>query len=275
MKTKNIGYVITEVTMESSDAEVVGKTKSGKPIVEVILQDMNVDNRNGRYYADKDLVPELTSARMQELISSGNMKGENGHPMSSDIKRQSTIDPNNVCFKILKLWVDGNDIKAWVTGTNNQKGQEFIADILDGEKPSFSLRALGTIENKNGHAYVKNIKIITWDRVIYPSHKRAYMQKFVTEGTDMATYENGNKVFVDEDYKGTLIPITNDDVVEKIKQESGSIDSLLNRFDTLYESMSITSDKKNVQLIDKFGEMTIVNLHSHVRDSIMDYCYKK
>ena len=84
MKTKNIGYVITEVTMESSDAEVVGKTKSGKPIVEVILQDMNVDNRNGRYYADKDLVPELTSARMQELISSGNMKGENGHPISKD-----------------------------------------------------------------------------------------------------------------------------------------------------------------------------------------------
>ena len=272
MNTKNIGYVITETTMEASDVTISGKTSSGKPIAEVILQDMNVDNRNGRFYSDKDLVPELTSQRMKELISSGNMKGENGHPMSSDIKRQSTIDPNNVCFKILKLWVDGNDIKAWVTGTNNQLGDEFNRDLLDGEKPSFSLRALGTIENKNGHAYVRNIKIITWDRVIYPSHKRAYTQKLVSESMN---YENGNKVFVDKNYKGTLIPITNKQVIEKIKQESGSIDSLLNRFDTLYESMILTPDKKNVQLIDKFGNIEIVNLESHVRDSIMDYCYKK
>ena len=161
----NIGYIICENLTPVKDMKIVDKTPSGKPIGEGILQEVEEDNRNGRYYEKDELFPQLKTERTLELIKTGNFKGESGHPMTNDIKRQATIDPNNVCVKFLDIWTEGNFIKARFTGTNNALGESFNRDMPDGELPSFSLRALGTIVNKNGHACVKNIRLITWDRV--------------------------------------------------------------------------------------------------------------
>ena len=46
----NIGYIICENLAPVKDMEIVGKTPSGKPIGEGILQEVEEDNRNGRYY---------------------------------------------------------------------------------------------------------------------------------------------------------------------------------------------------------------------------------
>lgn len=118
MIPQNIGSIIIETSPPDVEvrAKVVGE-QYGYLVVEAILQDLNKKNRNGRFYATSELGPQVTCARTQELIKSGNMKGENGHPMSKDLVRQQTIDPNNVVCKFLKIWVDGDLIKAQVTAT--------------------------------------------------------------------------------------------------------------------------------------------------------------
>lgn len=269
----NIGYIINDIVTEATNVSVSNNT--GKPIAEGILQDTNVDNRNGRYYDSKDLFPELKSERFLELLHTGNLKGENGHPMSQDVRRQSTIDPNNTVVKFLDVWTEGNNIMARFTGTNNELGRSFDQDLLCGEKPSFSLRALGSIENKNGHAYVKNIRIITWDRVIYPSHKKAYTQRLVSESADVTSENgiiNGSKVFVEDGYKGMIVPITNEKVIETIKTESTNVQSIIGTFGGLYESVSVLDNGRQVQLCDGKGHVFIVNLESHVQDLLMKYC---
>lgn len=198
---------------------------------------------------------------------------ENGHPMTNDIKRQATIDPNNVCVKFLDIWTEGNFIKARFTGTNNALGEAFNKDMLDGELPSFSLRALGTIVNKNGHACVKNIKLITWDRVIYPSHKHAYMERLVTESVGIDS--NESKLFIDEDYHGFVTPITNEKVINLLKQESANVNFVLDNFSGIYESIELIDNGRNLQLNDGKGSILVVNLEHHVQDLLMDYCYNK
>lgn len=274
----NVGYIICENLTPVKDMKIVGKTPSGKPIGEGILQEVEEDNRNGRYYEKSELFPQLQTERTKELLKTGNFKGENGHPMTNDIKRQATIDPNNVVVKFLDIWTEGNFIKARFTGTNNALGESFNKDMLDGELPSFSLRALGTIVNKNGHACVRNIKLITWDRVIYPSHKHAYMEKLVSEsaGLDEAYMTgNGNNLFVEEDYHGFVTPITNEKVVKLLKQESANLNFVMENFDGIYESIQLMDNGRNVQLNDGKGNILVVNLEQHVQDLLMDYCYKK
>lgn len=268
-----IGYIICENLSPVKNMKVVGETASGKPIGEGILQEVEEDNRNGRYYEKSELFPQLKSERIVELLKTGNMKGESGHPMTNDIKRQATIDPNNVCVKFLDIWTEGNFIKARFTGTNNALGETFNQNMLDGELPAFSLRALGTIVNKNGHACVKNIKVITWDHVIYPSHKRAYMEKLVSESTGVESASD-TKLFIDENYHGYVTPITNQKVIDVLKQESANVQFVMENFGGIYESIELIDNGRNLKLADGKGTALVVNLEHHVRDLLMDYCCK-
>lgn len=269
----NIGYIICENQSPVQNMTIIGETATGKPIAQGILQEAEEDNRNGRYYEKDQLFPQLKTERTLELLKTGNFKGENGHPMTNDIKRQATIDPNNVCVKFLDIWTEGNFIMAKFTGTNNQLGEEFNRDLLDGELPSFSLRALGSIVNKGGHACVRNIKLITWDRVIYPSHKRAYTQGMVTE-SGLIVPET-SKLFIDENYKGFVTPITNEKVINLLKQESANINFVMENFSGIYESIQLMNNGRNVQLHDGKGNCLVVNLEHHVKDILMDYIYNK
>lgn len=266
MSTKPIGYVILEsAPIAIPDAKIV--TENGRRVIgEGIIQTAEEENRNGRCYLHNDLLREINCARTKELLNTGNMKAENGHPMDTNMVRQQTIDPNNVVAKFLKIWMDGNNVMAQFKGCNNDKGEEFDQDLREGELPSWSLRALGSLTNLDGRNVVENLRVITWDRVIYPSHPHAYTTRLVTEsvgGLDVdTTLMNKN---------GMLIPITNDQVLSYIKTESANIKSLLGQIDFMYESTRLINPTQ-VQLISKAGDMFIVNLENYISTEIMNYC---
>ena len=102
MSIKNIPYIIHEAPMAIASSEIVSEN-NGKIIAQTILQDLGVQNRNRRIYLPNDLLPELRASRAMELLETGNLKGELGHPMSQELSRQQTIDPVLVCCKYLKL----------------------------------------------------------------------------------------------------------------------------------------------------------------------------
>lgn len=261
---KTLGYVILEgAPLEIPEAHVI--SENGKRVVgEGIIQTAEEENRNGRCYLHNDLLREIGCARTKELLSTGNMLSENGHPMDTSMIRQQTIDPNNTVARFLKIWMDGNNVMAHFKGTNNAKGEEFDQDLREGIKPSWSLRALGSLNNLNGRNVVENLRVITWDRVIYPSHPHAYTTKLVTESyTGKSDTINTN---------GLLIPVTNESVMSYIKSESANIKSLLSQIDFMYETATLVDRGSRVQLVSKEGDIFVVNLEAHIQNEIQNYC---
>jgi hypothetical protein len=275
-----IGNIILERATTSLDTKIIGEN-AGKVEATGIVQDLGVENRNGRIYELKDIKSEIEGDRFQkELIPTGNCISEWGHPVSQELSRQSVIDPKNSCARFTKLWIEGNDVHANFKGTNTNYGLAFNADLMEGVKPSFSLRALGSVDReRNGKCYVRNIRCITYDTVVFPSHKRAYMTGFVTPTNESAITESAN-INIDNYTNsktmfenGILIPIVNQQVVDYIKHESANVKSILNNFDILYESAIIVNDGKKVQLTLPGGDKILVNLEQYITNEIMNYCY--
>lgn len=281
MNNQVIGNIILESSFESSDAKIISES-NGKVEATGIIQDCGRENRNGRIYEVKDMKPEIEGDRIQkELIPTGNMVGEYGHPQSTELSRQSSIDPKLVAVRYTKIWMEGPDIHANFKGANTEYGRTFNADIMEGVKPSFSLRALGSVDReRNGKCYVRNIRVVCHDVVIYPSHKRAYMTGFVNPTTESANVLNESATnTIDTNSEavyenGLLIPVINQQVVDYIKHESANVKSILNTFETLYESAIICGDGKQVQLNLANGEGKIlVNLEQYIQDEIMQYAW--
>ena len=282
MNNQVIGNIILEATTNSIDAKIISEV-NGKPEATGIIQDADVENRNGRIYELKDLKPEVEGDRIQkELIPTGNMVGEWGHPANQELSRQSVIDPKCMCVRFTKIWLEGSDVHANFRGANTEYGKAFNQDLLEGVKPSFSLRALGSVDRgRNGKCYVRNLRIITWDSVIFPSHKRAYTTGLIVPTNESASlYQNEelgvgtagitNSKSVLEN--GMVIPVINQQVVDYIKEESANVKDILRTFDTLYESAIIVGNGKQVQLTLVGGERVIVNLEQYIANEIRDYC---
>lgn len=268
----NLGYVVIETATTSSDimpAKILEKRPDGRVMAEGVLQEANMKNRNGRFYDSRDLFPELVAPRQLELLQTGNMRGENGHPLSKDLVRQQTIDPNNCVCIYTKFWTDGDFVMGNFFGTFNQLGEEFNKELLAGMSPSFSLRALGTIRNTGRGAEVKGIKLITYDRVIYPSHDKAYTRGIVGESASIA---EGSNLYIDNNDQGRLIPITNESVLNYIKTESCNFKQIKESFDLLYDDIKLINGKSQVQLTDRAGSIFVVNLENYIHNEIIGAC---
>ena len=275
---ENIGYVVIETATTISDiqpAKILREDKAcNRVIAQGTLQEANEKNRNGRFYDSRDLFPQLTAPRTLELLKTGNLRAENGHPLSKELVRQQTIDPEKTVAIFLKLWTEGNFVKATFMGTNDARGEEFNKDLLCGFSPSWSLRALGTIQNTSRGAEVKGIKVITWDRVIYPSHPRAYTDGIISESAGIGV-NNESNVFLEKNDQGILIPITNDSVLNYIKAESANFKAIKESYDLLYDNIELINRGTQVKLTDRAGGIFVVNLESYIHDEIMNECLRR
>lgn len=285
MKPNNIGYVIIETatTIDLQPAKMIRTDRqSNRVIAEGVLQDADEKNRNGRWYSKEELFPQLTCPRTMELLNTGNLRAENGHPLSKELVRQQTIDPEHTVAIFLKLWTEGNSVKAWFRGTNDARGEEFNQDLLDGFLPSWSLRALGTIQNTRRGAEVHGLKIITWDRVIYPSHPGAYTTGIVNEsGQIISSEKNKNKINTNEsallleaDDPGMLIPITNESVIRYIQSESANYKNIIESFEYMYDDIELINRGTQVKLTGIDGSIAVVNLEQYIHDEIMNSVIK-
>lgn len=272
MDSNKIGYVILEGAPSTEDIQADIILDSGRRVIaEGVLQTGEEENRNGRCYLTSDLAREISCPRTMELLRAKQMFGEAGHPTDSSMIRQQTVAPNNTIVSFLKFWMDGNNVMGQFKGTNNALGESFDMDLREGCLPAFSLRALGSLEQCHGRNVVKNLRMITYDHVIYPSHPGAYTQRIVSESSEVAPGFNTETI----NKKGLLIPITNESVISYIKAESANIKSIMNQIDVFYESMQLINNGSNVRLVTKAGDTFIVNLESYIQDEIYKYVSNK
>ena len=95
------------------------------------------------------------------------------------------------------------------------------------------------------------------------------MTKIVSESANVA----GTNVALKPNDPGLIIPITNQSVINYIKQESTNLKNVLESFELLYNSIDVVDNGRKVQLIDENGSILVINLESHIQNEIMNYCY--
>ena len=272
MINTSIGYIICESETEAKVTNITKEKINNKAVAEGIIQTANERNRNGRFYSDEELFPQLVAPRTVELLNAGYLRAEMGHPLSKELARQSTIDDKITCARFIKLWTQGNDVWATFTATNNKYGDAFNADLLEGCKPAWSLRALGNIFNTKRGAEVRGLRVITWDQVIYPSHPGAYTQRILKESMVL----NEATCIPDTEKNDILgesmiVPITDERVVDYIKSESANLKFVRECFDFMYNGINVNESGTKVILTSKANETICINIENYIHKEMMRY----
>lgn len=273
-------FVINEAAEKVVSCETVNVGRNGFVTAEGVLQVGEKENRNRRFYSTEDLHGEIYSDRIRELVTTGNFKGEAGHPLDLNLSRQQKVDGTLEQVWFTKLWMEGPLVKAQFRGTNNELGRSFNEDLKDGQLPSFSLRSIGSIKNNGGRNQVTNLRIICYDRVYFPSYPDAYTDHIVTESAFMddlkltnmnedmqrKIVESGNSLMVES----AVSPIINDDVRKVIMKESYNLNAMCEAFDQ--EFTNITRKGNNLQLVDENYNVIVVPIEDYVGAKIDKFC---
>ena len=282
-----IGYILNEssVCMESVD---IREDRNSNRVTGIgALQTGNEKNRNGRIYRTEDLVREINAPRQKELLAAKQLCGEAGHPIGADassLVRQQTIDPTKICVRYLKLWMEGDNVMATFQGTNNALGEAFDKDLRQGVLPAFSLRALGTISSTPQGAVVENLKMITYDYVIYPSHPHAYTRGILNESASsiaipksnfaMSNAMDGSKSFIKEFSNQDVINAIStmrESAISYVKDKSSNFKMLQECYDmTKYDTVDIINPHKLA--LTEAGKNTIVmSIEDYIANEIQNY----
>lgn len=277
---KPVVFVINEAAEKVVSCETVNVNRNGFVTAEGVLQVGEKENRNRRFYSTEDLHSEIYSDRIRELVTTGNFKGEAGHPLDLNLSRQQKVDGTLEQVWFTKLWMEGPLVKAQFRGTNNELGRSFNEDLKDGQLPSFSLRSIGSIKNSGGRNQVTNLRIICYDRVYFPSYPDAYTDHIVTESAFMddlkltnmnedmqrKIVESGNSLMVES----AVSPIINDEVRKVIMKESYNLNAMCEAFDQ--EFTNITRKGNNLQLVDENYNVIVVPIEDYVGAKIDKFC---
>ena len=168
---------------------------------------------------------------------------------------------------------------AHAVGTNSPLGKAFDLDLKEGVLPAWSLRALGSIEQTRRGAEVRNLRLITWDNVIYPSHPGAYTQRLVSESANSGSNMTNIQRLISENAEfdnsiedtGFASPIINQDVIKFIQTESSNLKFVRECFDFAYNSISVNESGTKVILSANDGDTLVVNIESYIHDELMNY----
>lgn len=176
-------YIAEQTTPEENKMNNV-KIHDGRVFFvefDACLHTFDVMNRNQRQYLRSNIEECINSSeKIQSLLADNAWYGEEDHPMTE--KEGDKLTPQRISnafmpkrsHKIMRPKFDGNALYAHIqTASGTDAGKGFAAEIIQGLIPSFSCRALATLKLINGIPTVIVRKLITYDWVLYPSHKEA------------------------------------------------------------------------------------------------------
>ena len=149
---------------------------------DAILQSFGVMNRNHRMYEAQNIMNCInTDEQIQTYLKNNNWQGEMDHPAAEKVGEELTMqrianpNPGNTSHYIRSPRLEGNLLVAHIqTDNSTEAGRIMAIKILDGKIiPCFSARVLGALNNQAGKPVVNVKKLITFDWVMYPSHREA------------------------------------------------------------------------------------------------------
>lgn len=149
---------------------------------EAVLQSFGVKNRNRREYDASNIMDRIEhDDYIQDQLRKNSWLGEIDHPaphkqgVELTVQRIGNPDMEHSSHYIRRPRLEGNLLVAPIqTDSSNEAGMNMAIKIVDGKiTPCFSARVLGELQNRNGRPVVFVKKLITYDWVLYPSHREA------------------------------------------------------------------------------------------------------
>ena len=174
--------------------------------------------------------------------------------------------------------MEGDRVMAYFEGTMNELGRTFDADLRIGVKPAFSLRALGTIKSTPRGAVVENLKMITYDHVIYPSHRGAYTTGVINEsaasvpdsGFTLNESNDATKSFITS-FSNADVGVTSESAIQYIKDKSHNFKMLKEYFDmTKYDTIDIINPRQ-VALTEAGNATIVMNIEDYIARELQGY----
>lgn len=228
-----------------------------------VLQDFGVRNWNGRNYTEEIVIGGLNkNPLIQHDLRMKTWTGEYGHPLiekgMNELQRQMTIFPPNACWTIDKYWTEGNLLMGQCTTLSGGYGDMVRDRILTGYPAMASSRAIGGVD-KNGNV-LPGYTPITFDCVIRPSHKVAYMVNG-SETTNEFPIMTGTKNTMSEcamRYDHTKDPAFGDFLLTESTSRQ-KIDMLCETFHLEYDSMKVEHDRILFESVTN-GQLTQVSI---------------
>lgn len=190
---KLIGYILSDVSTGRMEIKPKILSRTDKSITfETILQEGNKVNRNNRVYPTNIIEEGLKAKHITEQVVTNNWAGESDHPFDQDKRRQMRIELNNISHYVKKWWRDGDLIKGVCSTSCTPVGIALMNDITENNLiPAFSLRCLARYDNVGGRTMIKGpIHVICYDRVMYPSHAKAYGANTLSENANLLTVKD-------------------------------------------------------------------------------------
>lgn len=147
-----------------------------------ILQSFGVDNRNGRQYIAQNIMNCIrTDEQIQHALKTNSWIGEMDHPAAEKtgehltMQRISTPSAERSSHYIRSPHLKGNLLEANIqTDSSNDAGMNMAVKMVDGKiVPCFSARVLGSLSTTSRKPTVDVKKLITYDWVMFPSHREA------------------------------------------------------------------------------------------------------
>lgn len=279
-----------EATMEPTKPEIVKSVNAPNMFYVTFkscLQSFDCFNRNKRNYALNAMTEAIKADHIRELIAKGTWTGENGHPDSTDIKRILSIDPTKICHRICDVEFRGKLLYGTIETLNDDIwGKQFSKHILQGLEASFSLRALAAIQKlPDGRGIIKTKPhIVTYDRVVLPSHREAYMETDkpvrltysggITESASLESFNTleDNTIYIPkgntfEDSTKVIEESAIPSALSYIKDESKRFKELATFFDANCDKVTLVSENA-VMIQDEMKNKIVINLEDYITKSI-------
>lgn len=172
---------------------------------EAVLQSFGDENRNHRIYEADNIMDRINNDEyIQTMLKNNEWLGEADHPapqmQGEELTMQRIANPDitKTSHYIRSPRLEGNLLVANIqTDSATANGMNMAIKIVDGKiVPCFSARVLGSLNRKNGKPVVFVRKLITYDWVLYPSHKyaQARINQPLQESVDTAAELASTKI---------------------------------------------------------------------------------
>lgn len=244
---------------------------------ETCLHSFDVMNRNSRMYKGKNIDKCLQTERIQHYLSHGGWFGEENHPIPKykdrplSSERIQDIDMDNTSHKMLNPHIENNLLISRVQSDSGTKaGMNLARKMIQGFIPGFSCRAIASMNLENGKPVVDVRKIITYDWVLYQSHREAEQitgtaTKFVNKiaNTVREFTEKAENVASD-----VMVPLK--EILEYAGKRDVNAQIIMESFD-LNDDNLVGFSKNNKHIIMKDNDNTIYcNMTPETRNKVND-----
>ena len=164
----------------------------------------------------------------------------------------------NRSHKILRPTFNGNLLQAHIeTASGTDVGVGFAKEIIQGLKPAFSCRAVATMQMIDGKPTVLIRRLITYDWVLYPSHKEAHII------SEPKLVEKCVNVYKDM--------ISLKDVLKNVGETDANVSTIMESFDLTYDDIIGVNKKHDKVIIKDVDNRIYANISPETKHRIDDF----